>query len=37
MEGSDGGRPASAIDPRVEEHYRDIAGKIVDKLTKTEE
>ena len=37
MEGSDGGRPASAIDPRVEKHYRDIAGKIVDKLTKTEE
>lgn len=34
MEGGDQGTPAAAIDPRVEEYYRDIAGKIVDKVAK---
>lgn len=37
MEGSDHGNPASAIDPRVENYYRDIARKIVDKVMITAE
>lgn len=32
MEGGDRGTPAAAIDPRVEEYYREIARKIVDKV-----
>lgn len=35
MECSDAGKPASAIDPRVESYYREIARKIVDKVMKT--
>lgn len=31
MEGGEQGRPAAGIDPRVEERYREIAGKIVGK------
>lgn len=34
MEGSDAGTPAAGIDPRVEEPYRNIAGKIVEKVVK---
>lgn len=34
MEGSDAGTPAAGIDPRVEEPYRKIAGKIVEKVVK---
>lgn len=34
MEGSDAGTPAAGIDPRVEEPYRNIAGKIVEKVLK---
>lgn len=34
MEGSETGHPACGIDPRVEEHYRAIAGKIVEKAVK---
>ncbi len=37
MEGSDSGNPASSIDARVEKYYREIAGKIVDKVMKTSE
>jgi ATP-binding protein involved in chromosome partitioning len=32
MEGGDEGRPAGNFDPRVEEYYAEIAGKIVEKL-----
>ena len=35
MEGSDEGRPAAGIDPRVEEYYREMAGKIVEKAVKS--
>ena len=35
MEGSDEGRPAAGIDPRVEEYYREIARKIVEKAVKS--
>ena len=34
MEGSDGGHPASGIDPRVGEWYRSIAERIVEKILK---
>lgn len=34
MEGSDNGEPASAIDPRVSEHYLGIADKVVEKVMK---
>lgn len=34
MEGSDEGRPAVGIDPRVENRYRDIAQRIVEKAVK---
>ena len=34
MEGSEAGRPAAGIDPRVEEWYRAIAGRIVEKAVK---
>ncbi|MDE6778125.1 MAG: Mrp/NBP35 family ATP-binding protein [Alistipes sp.] len=34
MECSDNGRPASAIDERVAEHYRAIADKVVEKVVK---
>lgn len=34
MEGSDAGTPAAGIDPRVEEPYRNIAEKIVEKVLK---
>lgn len=34
MEGGDNGTPAAAIDPRIEEYYRQIARKIVDKVMK---
>lgn len=32
MDGGEQGRPAAGIDPRVEECYREIAGKIVSKV-----
>ncbi|WP_300897301.1 Mrp/NBP35 family ATP-binding protein [uncultured Alistipes sp.] len=35
MEGGDAGTPAAATDPLTESYYRDIASKIVDKVTKT--
>ena len=35
MEGSDEGRPAAGIDPRVEKWYRGIAEKIVEKVMKS--
>lgn len=35
MEGSDAGRPAAGIDPRVERWYREIAEKIVGKVMKS--
>lgn len=34
MEGSDEGHPAAGIDPRIEEYYRGIAGRIVEKVMK---
>lgn len=34
MEGSEEGRPAAGIDPRVEKWYREIAGKVVEKVMK---
>lgn len=34
MEGSEEGRPAAGIDPRVEKRYREIAEKIVGKVMK---
>ena len=34
MEGSENGRPASGYDERVAKHYADIAGKIVEKVSK---
>ena len=34
MEGADGGQPAAGIDPRVEEWYRAIAEKVVEKVMK---
>jgi len=34
MEGSETGRPAAGIDPRVESSYRDIASKIVEKAVR---
>lgn len=34
MECSEEGRPAAGIDPRVEKWYRDIAGRIVEKVRK---
>lgn len=34
MESSDAGHPAAGIDPRVEKYYRDIAGRIVEKVMK---
>ncbi len=34
MEGSETGRPAAGIDPRVESRYRDIAAKIVEKAVR---
>ena len=35
MEGSEEGRPAAGIDPRVEKWYREIADKIVGKVMKS--
>ena len=35
MEGSDEGRPAAGIDPRVEKWYREIAEKTVEKVMKS--
>lgn len=35
MDGSDEGRPAAGIDPRVEKEYRQIAEKIVEKVLKS--
>ena len=35
MEGSDEGHPAAGIDARVEKWYREIAGKIVEKVMKS--
>ncbi len=35
MEGSDEGRPAAGVDPRVEKEYRQIAEKIVEKVMKS--
>lgn len=34
MEGAEEGRPATAIDPRVEQHYREIAERIVENVMK---
>ncbi len=34
MEGGEEGHPAAGIDPRVEKWYREIAGKVVDKVMK---
>lgn len=34
MDGGEEGRPAAGIDPRVEERYREIAGKIVSNVLK---
>ncbi len=35
MEGSEEGRPAAGIDPRVEKWYRDVAEKVVAKVMKS--
>lgn len=35
MEGSESGAPAAGIDPRVEKWYREIAGKLVQKVMKS--
>lgn len=35
MEGSESGAPAAGIDPRVEKWYREIAGKLVEKVMKS--
>ena len=32
MDGSEEGRPAAGIDPRVEEYYRPIADRLVSKV-----
>lgn len=34
MEGAEEGRPATAINPRVEQHYREIAERIVENVMK---